>query len=98
MRGEARAPGRGTIGRDATMYPHQVAIAIHRARQREIENRLRVRAGLRKRRRESPLRVRRRLGHGLIRLGWALAFDGPLRVSGRAALNASLGSPTETLK
>jgi len=83
MGAEAPAPGRGTIGRDAYMYPYHVAIAIHRAREREIENRLRMRAGLRKRRLESPLRVRRRLGHGLIRLGWALAFDGPLQLSAR---------------
>jgi hypothetical protein len=84
-------PDRRTIERDATLYPYHAAIAIHRQREREIEERLRRRGDIQMLRRESSLRARRWLGHRLIRLGWALACDGQFQPS-----TASFRSPMET--
>ena len=83
MGGGARTPGRGTIERDATLFPYHLARIIHADRERELREHLRFRAGFDEPRPESPLRIRRRLGRGLVRLGWAIGYDGPLQPSAR---------------
>ncbi|MGA3031084.1 MAG: ABC transporter permease [Candidatus Limnocylindrales bacterium] len=59
------------------MITHRIANDIHGERQRQIERRLR----LRRNDRAAPiprLSFRKRVGHGLIHVGWMLAADGPL--------------------
>ena len=65
------------------MHNHQLARVLHQERQRENEMRLRHGAAVREGRGAPRPSVRRRLGYGLIRLGWALAYDGPLQLSAR---------------
>ena len=69
--------------RDATVFSYHIVMAIHRERERELERRLRFRVGFEEPQFESRLRLRRRLGRGLIRLGRALANDGPRQLSQR---------------
>jgi hypothetical protein len=71
-------PSRPGRERDTTLYPHDLARAIHLERQHEIESCLRVRA-------ERPPRPPRRsvlqaFGRALIRVGSLLAAEGPSEV------------------
>jgi hypothetical protein len=70
-----------TQERDTGLLNYEFAKIVHDERQREIERRLRFQ-------REAPeapprLSVRKRLGHGLIRIGSSLASDGPLQLAAR---------------
>jgi hypothetical protein len=76
-------PDRSTSERDATLLSYHIARLIHQEREREIRQRLRFRAGWEEPCRKPSLPLRRRLGYGLIRLGRALAYDGPLQLSAR---------------
>lgn len=62
------------------MFIHRIAIEIHDEKQREIERNIRFRGA-----REEPDRIsiRRRVGHGLIQVGSAIAADGPLQLAAR---------------
>jgi len=63
------------------LYAHYIAQSVHRDRQREIEQRLRQ--GPRSIDRRPRNTIRRRVGHGLIRIGSSLASDGPLQLAAR---------------
>jgi hypothetical protein len=79
----ARIAGSSTTERDATLLSYHIARLMYQEREREIRQRLRFRAGWEEPRRKPSLPLRRRLGYGLIRLGRALAYDGPLQLSAR---------------
>jgi hypothetical protein len=70
------------IERDTSMHSHQLAMEIHKERQREIERRLRLGSAARKQIRHRSS-LRRRVGRVLIQLGSALAADGPTALAAR---------------
>jgi hypothetical protein len=67
--------------RDTSLFTHQLALEIHKERQREVESRLFLRALGRDRLRRISLR--QRLGRGLIHFGSMLAPDAPLQLAAR---------------
>jgi hypothetical protein len=65
------------------LFTHQLALEIHKERQREVESRLFLRALGRDRLRLRRISLRHRLGRGLIRIGSMLAPDASLQLAAR---------------
>jgi hypothetical protein len=65
------------------LHNREFARLLHLERQREIERRLRFKEAIEARQGAPRPSVRRRLGYQLIRLGWALAYDGLFQLSAR---------------
>ena len=70
------------IERDTSMHSHQLAMEIHKERQREIERRIRL-GSVDPRPIRNGSSLRRRIGRALIQFGSALAADGPLPLAAR---------------